>query len=177
MTRKKFFILLAAFFFLGIILTTPLSNIARFGANYDTRPVPEDVLSVKELNAFLRVWSEFMQKDLSKTMGQVSLQQNSEVPPQVKRWLSTKGWSAERFFSLEQRIKELVTVATLQNGLEDNRRLLKEMSGPGADNIKDIVSLQEKRLNALHYNPKELAIVRNNLYQIEQVLSGKAVLK
>ena len=177
MRRKKTIILLVALFFLGVILTTPLSNIARLGANYDTQPSFEDVLTVRELNSFLHVWSEFMQKDLGKTMGQVSLQENSEIPYQVKRWLSNKGWNAERFFSLEQRLKELVSIATLQNNLEDNKKLLKEMSGAGSDNIKDIVSAQEKHFKALSYNPKELAIVRNNLYQIEQVLSGKGVLK
>ena len=177
MARKKAWILLGVFVLLGVILTTPLSNIARFGANYDTPPSPEDVMSIKELNAFLEVWSDFMQKDLSKSMGQVSLQQDSEVPSQVRRWLNANGWNTERFFSMEQRLKELVAIATLQNNLEDNRGLLKTMSGSGADNLKNIISSQEKQFKALSYNPEELALVRANLYQIEQVLSGKAVLK
>lgn len=177
MSRKKAWILLGVFVLLGVILTTPLSNIARFGANYDTPPSPEDVMSIKELNAFLEVWSDFMQKDLSKSMGQVSLQQDSEVPSQVRRWLNANGWNTERFFSMEQRLKELVAIATLQNNLEDNRGLLKTMSGSGADNLKNIISSQEKQFKALSYNPEELALVRANLYQIEQVLSGKAVLK
>lgn len=177
MSRKKAWILLGVFVLLGTILTTPLSNIARLGANYDTPPSPEDVLNVKELNAFLEVWSDFMQKDLSKAMGQVSLQKNSEVPSQVRRWLNANGWNTERFFSMEQRLKELVAIATLQNNLEDNRGLLKTMSGSGADNLKNIISSQEKQFKALSYNPEELALVRANLYQIEQVLSGKAVLE
>lgn len=177
MTRKNIFILIVTLVFLGIILTTPLSNIARLGNNYDTPPSAEEVLSVKELNAFLNVWSDFMQKDLSKSMQQVSLQQNSEIPSQIRRWIEGNGWNVERFFSVEQRLKELVSIATLQNNLEDNRGLLKTMSGQGADNLKSIISSQEKQFKALSYNPEELALVRANLYQIEQVLSGKAVLE
>ena len=177
MTRKKILILCAALVFLGVILTTPLSNIARFGTNYDTPPSPEDVLNVKEINAFLSVWSDFMQKDLSKSMAQVSLRQDSEIPAQVRRWLEANGWNAERFFSMEQRLKELATIATLQNNLEDNRELLKTIPRSEADNLKNIIASQEKQFKSLSYNPEELALVRANLYQIEQVLSGKAVLE
>ena len=176
MTRKKILILFAALVFLSVILTTPLSNIARFGANYDMPPSPEDVLSVEELNSFLSVWSEFMQKDLSQSMQQISLQQNSEIPSQVKRWLYTKGWNAERFFSTEQRLKELVAIATLQSNMEDNRRLLKTMPASSTKNLKKIISAQERQFETLNYNSGELALIRRNIYQIEQVLSGKAVL-
>ena len=173
MTRKNFLILIVTLVFLGVILTTPLSNIARLGSNYDTPPSPEDVLDVEELNAFLNIWSDFMQKDLSKSMQQVSLQQNSEIPSKVKRWLGVNGWNAERFFSVEQRLKELVTIATLKNNLEDNRGLLKTISGSGADNLKNIIASQEKQFKSLKYNPSELMLVQSNLYQIKQVLSGK----
>ena len=177
MTRKKILILCGVLIFLSVVLTTPLSNIARFGANYDIPPSPKDTLNVKEINAFLIVWSEFMQRGLDKSMQQISLQENSEIPSQVRRWLRAKGWNAERFFSIEQRLKELAAIATLQNNLEDNRGLLKTMSGTGADNLKNIISSQEKQFKALSYDPNELALVRSNLYQIEQVLSGKGVLE
>lgn len=177
MNRKKTLILLAALLVLAVVLTTPLTNIARFGASYNHPPSPENVLDVDEINAFLEVWSEFMQKDLSRSMHQVSLSQDSAVPAQVVRWLYAKGWNAERFFAVEQHLRELVAVATLQNSLEDNRRLLGKMSGDGVANLKNIIASQEQQFKALHYNPQELALVRANLYQITHILEGRAVVQ
>ena len=177
MTRKKLFILAAALLVLAIVLTTPLTQIGRFGSSYDAPPSPENVLNAEEINAFLEVWSKFVRKDISRTMSQISLSSDSAVPAQVRRWLYAEGWNAERFFSVEQRLRGLKNIAELQNSLEDNRRLQAKMSGAGADNLKNIVDSQERQFRALRYNPQELALVRANLYQITQVLEGKAVVE
>lgn len=177
MNRKKIFILIAALLVLAAVLTTPLTDIGRFGASYSHPPSPENTLDVGEINAFLEVWSKFMQKDISRTMSQVSLSSDSAVPAQVRRWLYAEGWNAERFFGVEQRLRELKSIAELQNSLDANRRLLVKMSGAGAENLKNIVESQERQFKALRYNPQELALVRANLYQITQVLEGKAVVE
>lgn len=174
MNRKKVLILIAAILGLGIVLTTPLSNISRLGMERVKPTAPKELLDVDEINAFLVVWSEFAQKDISRSMAQISLSSSGEIPTRVIRWLYARGWDAQRFFVVEQRLRELVAIATLQNSLEDNRKLMSKMSG---GNLKDIVASQENQLKAQKYNPQELALVRGNLYQISQVLEGKGVVK
>lgn len=173
MSGKNLLILLASLVVLIMILSTPLTDIARFGSSYLDAPSADIRLDVQEINDFLRVWSDFEQKGLNQSMKQVSLNQDSRIPPHIVRWLYAKGWNAEHFFAVEQHLRELVTIAALQNNLEDNKKLQEK----GVANVRQIIDEQERQFAALKYNPQELALVRANFYQISNILEGKAVLK
>lgn len=174
MNWKNLSILLAALVLLLVVLTTPLNKISRFGSSHLGTPPANLVLTAAEVNSFMEVWSDFVQKGLADSMKQVSLNSDGAVPAQVVRWLNAKGWSAEYFFAVEQRLRELISVATLQNNLEDNQKLYEKSPN---DNLRLIIRNQEERFAALRYNPQELALVRANIYQITNVLDGKAVIK
>ena len=174
MNWKNFSFLLAALVFLIVVLITPLNKISRLGSVHLGTPPANFELSAEEINSFMEVWADFMQKGLADSMKQVSLNSDGSVPPRVVRWLNAKGWSAEYFFAVEQRLRGLVSIATLQNNLEDNQKLYEKNAN---DNLRRIIKNQKEQFAALRYNPQELALVRANIYQIVNVLNGSAVVK
>ncbi len=170
---------MASFVLLAVVLTTPLAELGRFGGSYGNRPEPEQILSLDELNAFLNVWSEFIRKDIggygSRQLSLSSRGAEDGFPPQLVRWLRRQGWNVERFFYNEQKIRELLNAAALENNLNANRLLSKKMGGN--ENLKNIIRNQEEQLGLIKVNPKELALIKANLYQVNLIMDGKAVLK
>lgn len=100
-------------------------------------------------------------------------------PPQLVRWLKRQGWSAERFFYDEQKIRELANIASLEENVESNRKLLKKLEKDAASgaNLKNIITRQEEQLKLARVNPQELELIKANLYQVNMIMDGKAVLK
>lgn len=181
--KRKLLILLLSFVLLAFILMTPLSDLGRFGSAYDRMPEQGEILDVAELNSFLSVWAEFMRKDVAGYKSQqLSLSSRGTAdgfPPQLVRWLKRQGWSAERFFYDEQKIRELANIASLEENVESNRKLLKKLGKDAASgaNLKNIITRQEEQLKLARVNPQELELIKANLYQVNMIMDGKAVLK
>lgn len=181
--NRKLLILFSSFVLLAVILTTPLADLGRFGSTYEKLPEQGEILDVDELNSFLSVWADFMGKDVagykSQQLSLSSRGASDGFPPQLVRWLKRQGWSAERFFYNEQKIRELANIAELQKSIESNQKLLKKLGKDGAAgaNLKDIISRQEEQLKLTRANPQELELIKTNLYQVNLILDGKAVLK
>ena len=173
-SRKNKWILLAAILVLFVVLTTPLSHLSFWGNYNGDEFTEQDLLTVEEINSFMVVWSKFLHSDVGARFRPISLNKNDEIPSQVSRWITTQGWSAKRFFAVEQRLRRLVDIAYLQNNLAANIELQKKTN---VTNLSDIIKHQKNQLEALQYNPKELDLVSANLYQISEVLKGKAVLE
>ncbi|MBE6445044.1 MAG: hypothetical protein E7019_03170 [Alphaproteobacteria bacterium] len=175
MTRsKKRIILLSAIVILFITLTTPLTKISTVHLSYNDPLNESEILSVNEINDFMEVWSKFIKEGHYQKMTQISLSNDSQVPTSVISWLELEGWSAQRFFAVEQRLRFLVSVATLENGLEANIKLLKRSRNI---NISNIVETQKQKLSSLKYSSQELALVKENMYQISAVLDGKGIIE
>ena len=180
---KKLLIALAAFIFLGLILSTPLTDLGHFSSRYDRLSEQDELLDMAELNSFLRVWSEMLSKDVGRYASQqLSLSRGTTedgFPPQLVRWLKRQGWHAGRFFDDEQKIRALVRYAALEQNLNANRKLLQELGkdAGAASGLREIISRQERQLSVLKVNPQELELIRANLYQVGEILAGKAVLK
>ena len=173
-SQKKKWILLAAILVLFVVITTPLSHLSFWGNYNGDEFTEQDLLTVEEINDFMVVWSKFLRNNVGATFRQISLNEDDEIPSQVSRWLTTQGWSAKRFFAVEQRLRRLVDIAYLQNNLASNIEFQKKTR---VTNLSDIIKHQKNQLEALQYNPKELDLVSANLYQISEVLNGKAVLE
>ena len=175
--KKKFLILLGSIAFITLVISTPVQNIGRLGTAYSEPPVAGENLNAKSLNKFLQTWSKFVKTDIS--MQQLSLNDASskeKYPSQVIRWLRVNGWNAEHFFYIEQRLKEAVTAASLQETIEGNKAILHKMREDAAsENLQKIISMQQAQLDSVKITPAEIELVKNNLYQINQVLEGKAV--
>lgn len=173
-SQKKKWILLAAIIVLFVVFTTPLSHLSFLGNYNGAEFTEQDLLTAEEINDFMVVWPKFLRSEIGATFLSMSLNDSNEIPSQVLRWFTTQGWSAKRFLAVEQRLRKLVEIAYLQNNLASNMELQQKSSGA---NLRDIIKSQKDRLGAAKYNPKELELVSANLYQISQVLDGKAVIE
>lgn len=181
--RRKFLILLLSFVGLAMIITTPLTDLGSFGNAYDYMPEQGELIDIKELNSFLAVWADFIRNDIAGYKSQqLSLSNRNSAdgfPPQLVRWLKRHEWGVERFFYTEQKIRELVNIATLEKSIEANRKLLKKMGQDTASgaNLKNIIDGQEEQLKLVHFNKQEMELIKANLYQINMIMDGKAILK
>lgn len=175
--QRKSLIVIIAMILLGVLIATPITHIASLGIKYGEALPHNHILETDELNDFLGVWAKFLRSGLGQTMRQVSLSQDDDVPAQVERWLENNDWSAERFFAIEQKLMNLVAIASLINSLEDNRKFLSNAKDIAGDNLKNIIKNQENQIKNAKYNQQELDLVRANLYSISQVLEGKAIME
>lgn len=166
---KKTLILLGALAFLLFFMFVPLRHLVNNPSSYLSPKSPQSTLSAEELNSFLNLWADFIHRDISKHMAHISLSSDSEIPAQVERWLEANGWNASRFFATEQRLRELVAIATLKNNVESNQKLKSKSDA----NLQTVFAEQEKQLKSLSYNQEEIAMVQENLSQIVSILNGK----
>ncbi len=172
MQRKyKFLIALGCFIFLFWFLSVPMSSMV-ISRPYAKAPTSEHTIDVDELNAFLTLWSQIMQGPLKNHINQVSLNSTSQYPSEIVKWLEIQNWNVERFFYDEQRIREILSCITLKNNMEGNKNLSR-LSGT---KMKKVISNQREELKNCRYPQEELSLIKDNMYTITEVLSGKAIL-
>ncbi|MCQ2741011.1 MAG: hypothetical protein MJ210_02715 [Alphaproteobacteria bacterium] len=166
-------LLILTFSFLGLFWFC-LQPITDIGASkeYMQKPLPEEKLTVKELQDFLVLWSQVMQGSMKDSIGQMSLKTEGKYPKDVEQWLKSKKWSAERFFYDEQKIRELLEYVNLRINLKSNIALNKQ----NGVNLQSIINSQQKRMDKCPYSEDELALIEVNRYPVMQIFSGGAVL-
>ena len=167
--KHKRIVLFVALVSLGIVLSTPSFRIGVFTPLYNTPLEKDDILSAEEVNSFLEVYIDIKRTSLSSSVVSLSLSKDNKFPARVERWFKAKGWSAGRYFTVEQRIRKLMSIAVLLNNLEANRKLKGSVNQEG---INDIIKQQEQQLGSLIYNEQELELIRNNLFQLNQLLEA-----
>ena len=118
------------------------------------------------------MWARILQGPLRKYMRQISLSSNGQYPDAVVKWLDSQNWNVERFFYNEQRLLGILDYVNLRMNLKSNI----ELSNKDGVDLKDIIRDQEKRMKACPYSNNELDLIEHNLYQITEVLAGRAVL-
>ena len=183
--RHRYSVLFTAVVLLAWIISTPLPSLGKINLyGFDNPPRIGEAITYPETVSFLQLWSEFMQKDISR-YGLLQISLTNTIPsegfsPQLVRWLKNEGWDADRFFYVEQRLKAAVKTAYLKENLKTNRNILQHMSKHGPDkinyeNMLEIVESQEQQLNVEKVRPEELILVSQDLYTIKDVLDGKVV--
>ena len=162
-------ILLVSWIFLGWFAFQPLTDVFRYKP-YFTMSEEGHEISRKELNAFLYVYSDMMQSSFRDYFSAKSMR--SEIPSSFKKWLKMHYWDVDRFFYDEQRIKDLLEYVEVSHQLEDNKKISKSSN----INLNSINSDLEKRLYAYNYNHEELELIEANMYQITEIMAGRAIL-
>lgn len=176
----KFFVLVFSCGLLFFLLTTPLSKLGRMAMDEDLVENTDTHLTSNEMRSFLRLWSVYISKDISRdSTSQLSLMTGdteSKVPPRLVRWLRGQGWTPKRFFYVEQRMKSIVKTALLEKHIQSNMDVLKQnQDATSSTNLRKIIEEQKRTLNIEKVSPEELALIRPNVEYINEVLEGKAV--
>ena len=172
---RQWGILALSFGFLFFILTTPMSRLAVWQHFYSTPEKNAEVITPKEVNAFLDVWPEFLQTNAANgEASQLSLANGkaSEVlSPSLKRWFEVKGWDVDRFFYVEQRLRAIIKTEMLLSNIQNNKKLLEK----GRDsNLKNIINEQERQVNAEKVSTEELEMIRPVLYKVSKILEAES---
>ncbi len=171
---RQWGILALSFGFLYFILTTPMPKLAVWQPFYGTPDENAEVVTPKEINAFLELWPEFLKTNAAnKEARQLSLANGkaSEVlSPSLKRWFEVKGWDIDRFFYVEQRLRAIVKTEMILSNIQNNKKLLEK----GRDsNLKNIISEQERQVNAEKISNEELEMIRPVLYKVNKILENE----
>ena len=169
--KSKFLILIASISFLIWFSFQPLNKLG-LNKPYYAPPVLGQQIDANELNEFLELWSRILQGPMHKYMKQVSLSSGGQYPEAVVKWLDAQNWNAKRFFYNEQRLLGILNYVNLKTNLMSNI----ELSKKGEVDLKDIIRNQEQQMAACPYSKLELDLVENNLYQVTEILAGRAIL-
>ena len=168
---KKFLIKFVTYIILAWFVCQPLTEIGRYKP-YNEMPSEEFEITHKELDAFLEVWGDMMQSSFAENFKGTSLKSGNQYPRGLKSWLKLHHWDIKRFFYDEQRIKDLIEYAEIKHQLKDNKKITKLSQ----INLNDMNKDLEKRLETTSYSNEELDLIEANLYQITEILAGKAIL-
>ena len=169
---QKFGILSVSFLFLLWLLFQPLSSLGPH-RSYLKMPCRWHEITQVELNDFLGVWSNMMQSSYKDSIKDSSLTTTPSYPKTFKSWLYVQHWSIERFFYTEQRIRDLLKYAEIKTRLADNKKI----ASKSATNLRNMNKDLEERLSTSPYSDKELDLIILNIFQITEVLDGRAILK
>ncbi len=135
-----------------------------------------------EMQRFLQTWSEYLESKASrKGISQLSLstkEASEALPSATVEWLKERGWNANRFFYVEQRLKAVVRSAFFQYHSQKMTEILDaQLKGENdkviTDNIKSLIDLQSKNMNIEKVTRAEIELVTPNIILIRDILNGK----
>ncbi len=143
--------------------------------------ISPDIVQEDEMKAFLSVWSEYIYSGTSRKMSLKLSLSDKDVPADLKKWLRKRGWKdADRFFYVEQRLASVVKSVYLQKHAESTikvleRQLQEEENEQIADNIRKVISEQQKMSSVENVSQQEIDMVMPNVDKIREILEGKVV--
>ena len=172
-TLKKLGIAFASYLLLGWFICQPLTEVGRYKPYFKMSDNGHEI-SHSELNEFLNIWSKLTQSYYGDSFKGKSLKKASEYPNGLQKWLRLQYWDINRFFYDEQRIRDLMEYIDVKQQLEDSKKITRSHT---KINLNNIISDLEKRLDVNSYKQTELELIEVNRYQIDEVLSGRAILK
>ncbi len=174
----KKLVFIFAFLFLGIYFANIIYTDSQEEKARQEKILRKPFIDKEEMNRFLPVWSEYLASDVSQigarqislTMGKAS----EKFPLQTIRWLKDRGWNADRFFYVEQRLKAIVKSAFMQEHIKATVHVLETGGVSGVDSVtvQRMIDDQKQRINVEQITPGELDMVMPDLILISDILDG-----
>lgn len=116
----------------------------------------------QELKDFLNLWHKAVSGYVKNYMPSASMDENSLSRGIFSRWLKLHNWNKNRFFYDEQRLRDLIGCAEIQNNMDSNIEIQQKTS----TNLSDLLNMQKKQLALCHFDQKEIELVKNYLPDI-----------
>ncbi len=180
MRYKKQIILILAFLLVLKVLSCRLVDYDT--PIYDSKCQPMSTLVVineQELNSFLKLWQEYMNKGLYKDVpDKVSLLSENftaKLPVRVNVWLNKNCWTAERFYYVEQRLQAILRTIYLKQHADEVKKVLSEQMEQEKDEdriatYQDMINKQDEIANIENVTDAEINLVKKMQKQAELVL-------
>ncbi len=171
---------------LAAIIFIPLLSHCFFAAKQVSAPqtkineVIVKEISSSELDSFLKIWPIYVQEKIGdKSCNQISLSMKSsvvEINRHVKKWFWEKGWSADRFCYVEQRLRTILKTLENDKLIANNIEGLKDQLQIGGQSqlsgmIEDLITDQQQRFNIEKISRQELDMVGRRQKEILQILN------
>ena len=125
------------------------------------------VITADEITSFIRDWPQYTKwlkesGNQTKAVAYLGVSPSADYPAEVVKWLEKRNWTADRFFLLEKRFKEILSIQVLEarvnaktRELEKRIKTIKANSSLSADQQS---SMTEKYTDNIKKIQKELAI-------------------
>lgn len=171
-----------ALLFLGIYFANIIFTKSQEEQNRIEQMLNKPFIDREEMNKFLPIWAEYLASDVSKigakqlslTMGKAS----EKFPLKTISWLASRGWNADRFFYVEQRLKAIVKSAFMQEHIKATENMLKSGGNTDIDStiMQRMLADQKQRMNIEQITPEEIDMVMPDLVLISDILDGTKTL-
>ena len=122
----------------------------------EAQPLPEEDLKVSapitfdELRLFVRDWRKYtrwLKKDGNeyKAVAYLGVSPSSDYPPEVVKWMDEHGWAVDRFFLLERKFRETLSIQK-QDAKQSVLRSHLERQIQDAENDRSLTMDQRKEM-------------------------------
>lgn len=154
------------------IIKYPEKNSAQ--EKYDTP------LSEEEVASFIPTWKAFNEKFGEEVnLSELSLSNklpSETIPYSAGMWLKSKGWRANRYFYVEQRVYDIMHHIYLRKHSLDiiavmEKSLAAEKDKSSIENINNIISEQKEILNNVSISQSEMAAVEAHYSEILDLMN------
>lgn len=139
-------------------------------------------ISASELRAFLKTWHKYLEDGMDKVgYAQLSMSvqgRADKVNPRVARWLERKGWNADRFFYVEQRLRAVIATIHRDKRIARNNQMIKKRLKNIADQnlaaaLTRLAENEVKKINVEQITPAERHMVEPQMDDITAILKGE----
>lgn len=139
-------------------------------------------ISQNELRAFLKTWHRYRQEGMDKLgFTELSLVTNSspaQANPDLARWLERKGWDADRFFYIEERIRAIISTIKRDEQIAKNQKLMLQQAKAGGSSELSTALLknaeaQNQKINIEKITSAERAMIKPQMQDIISLLKGE----
>lgn len=133
-----------------------------------------------EVSSFLEVWPDYVDSFVSRLgVSNLSLTTSTNIKKKLSyitiAWLNRRGWEADRFFYVEERLRTIVAVAQTEDHSAKiiavlEKQMATEKNSNVKANIATLIENQKKNLDTSLVTAKELEIVRPYMNNISDIL-------
>ncbi len=181
--RQKLIVKWLSLALLAIYALWPLDISRQEQRDYSEQLQRGEFITRSEMLQFLETWSEFCRTNIyqqENMQASLSMDKPSKsFPPRVVSWLRNRGWHADRFFYVEQRLKSIVKSAQLQQEVLDNKDAVetagRDAGGAAQDALNNLMQQQTVQMNLYQVTDGEISMVLPQINIILDILEGRTL--
>lgn len=138
-------------------------------------------ITAEELDSFLPIWKDFLVEYAdSAGVSEVSLTPklpSDAMPLKMKLWLKNRDWNVNRFFIVEQRLRDIVNYIYIKRHAKEvievmTTALETEKDPAMRENIQNVIASQNEILNSNKANNPETLLIESRLDDIIKVIEN-----
>lgn len=144
----------------------------------------DEIVSFKEMDDFLVLWSEFLEQDFASNnmiaLLSTNAAANQKVSSRAQKWIKKQNWDVDRFFYVGRRLNSIVKACRLKllaQKTRDSLRLqLDQTKNELVQNsIIRLMDEQSQMYKSENVSEGEIEMVMPHLDNVADILAGKLI--